>query len=82
MNGYSDIIDHPHYRSKTRKPMSMENRAAQFAPFAALSGFDESVRETERLTEQRIELEESGIAEIVMDDDTPVPISDIREVIL
>ncbi len=64
MNGYSDIIDHPHYRSKTRKPMSMENRAAQFAPFAALSGFDESVRETERLTEQRIELEESGIAEI------------------
>lgn len=41
MNSYDDIIDHPHYQSKTRKHMSMLNRAAQFAPFAALSGYEE-----------------------------------------
>ncbi len=62
MNTYDDIIDHPHYQSKTRPHMSMINRAAQFAPFAALSGYDESVRETERLTEHRVELDESEIA--------------------
>ncbi len=52
MNNYDDIIDHPHYQSKTRKHMSMENRAAQFAPFAALSGFEESLRETECLSDR------------------------------
>lgn len=62
MNNYSDIIDHPHYRSKTRTPMPMINRAAQFAPFAALSGYEESVQEAERLTDHRIELDESEIA--------------------
>ena len=51
MDKYSDIIDHPHYQSKTRAHMSMLNRASQFAPFAALSGYDESIREVERLTE-------------------------------
>ena len=55
-NPYSDIIDHPHYQSRTRKHMSMMDRAAQFAPFAALSGFDESIRETARLTEEHIDL--------------------------
>ena len=64
MNTYTDIIDHPHYQSMTRPHMTMLNRAAQFAPFAALSGYDESVRETERLTDQRIELDESEIAEL------------------
>ena len=62
MNDYSDIIDHPHYRSKTRTPMPMLSRAAQFAPFAALSGYEESVREAARLTDHRIELDESEIA--------------------
>ena len=60
MNSYADIINHPHYRSKTRTPMTMLNRAAQFAPFAALSGYEESVRETERLSRERIEKEEAG----------------------
>ena len=64
MNTYTDIIDHPHYQSKTRPHMTMLNRAAQFAPFAALSGYDESVRETEHLADQRIELDESEIAEL------------------
>ena len=64
MNTYKDIIDHPHYQSKTRPHMTMLNRAAQFAPFAALSGYEESVRETERLTDRRIEPDEAMIAEL------------------
>ena len=56
MNKYNDIINLPHHTSKTRKPMSLYNRAAQFAPFAALTGYADSIKETARLTEQRIEL--------------------------
>lgn len=56
MNKYNDIINLPHHVSKTRKPMSLYNRAAQFAPFAALTGYDDEIKETARLTEQRIEL--------------------------
>ncbi len=55
---YSDIIDHMHHRSKTRPAMSMTERAAQFAPFAALVGYDDEVREAERQTERRIILDE------------------------
>ncbi len=62
MNKYSDIIDHPHYQSKTRPHMSMLNRAAQFSPFATLSGYEESVQEAERLTEHRIDLTEDEIS--------------------
>lgn len=43
MNDYSDIINHEHYVSKTRQPMSIENRAAQFSPFAALTGFEDAI---------------------------------------
>lgn len=56
MNKYKDIINLPHHVSKTRKPMSLYNRAAQFAPFAALTGYDDAIKETARLTQQRIEL--------------------------
>ena len=62
MNDYSDIIDHPHYQSKTRPHMSMLNRAAQFAPFAALSGYEEAVSEAHRVTDRRMELDESELA--------------------
>ena len=58
MNKYKDIINLPHHVSKTRKPMSLYNRAAQFAPFAALTGYDDAIKETSRITEQRIELSE------------------------
>ena len=61
---YDDIIEHPHYRSKKRPHMSMINRAAQFSPFAALVGYDEAVTETGRLTDERINLDESVIEEI------------------
>lgn len=55
---YDDIINLEHHISKTHKQMSMQNRAAQFAPFAALTGYQEAVKETARFTEQKIELDE------------------------
>ena len=57
-NNYDDIINLPHYVSKKRPQMSIEQRSAQFAPFAALTGYDEAVKETARRTDRRIELEE------------------------
>ena len=55
---YADIINLPHHRSPTRPPMSNYDRAAQFSPFAALTGYDTAVAETARLTDSRIELTE------------------------
>lgn len=55
---YDDIINLPNHRSKTRPPLPMSNRAAQFAPFAALSGHDEAIKETARLTDKKIQLTE------------------------
>lgn len=55
MSRYEDIINLPHHVSKTRTPMSMENRAAQFAPFAALTGHDAAIAETARLTSEKPE---------------------------
>lgn len=55
---YDDIINLPHYISKTRPQMSLHDRAAQFASFAALSGYDTAVKETARLTDTRLELDE------------------------
>lgn len=43
---YSEIIDLEHHVSKTREPMSMRDRAQQFSPFAALTGFSETISET------------------------------------
>lgn len=53
---YEDIINLPHYVSKTRPQMSMVERAAQFSPFAALTGYDVAIKETGRLTGEKIEL--------------------------
>lgn len=61
---YSDMIDLAHHVSKTRPHMSMADRAAQFSPFAALTGYGEAVRETARLTGKRIELNEDEQAEL------------------
>ncbi len=55
---YADIIDLPHHRSEKRPHMSLHDRAAQFAPFAALSGYDAMVREEARLTQTRRERSE------------------------
>ena len=59
---YDDIINLPHYVSPTRPRMSMINRAAQFSPFAALTGYDAAIKETGRLTDRRIELSEDSRA--------------------
>ena len=56
---YSHIIDLPHHVSKVRPQMTMYQRAAQFAPFAALTGHSAAIRETARLTDKEIELSES-----------------------
>ncbi len=58
---YADIIDLPHWTSPTHRHMSLYDRAAQFAPFAALSGYDDMVTEEARLVDNKIELDESEI---------------------
>ena len=59
---YNDIISLPHHVSATRPRMSMIDRAAQFSPFAALTGYDAAIKETGRLTDERIELSEESRA--------------------
>lgn len=56
MGKYDSIINMPHHVSQTRVRMSLSDRAAQFAPFAALTGYEESIKETARLTDRKIEL--------------------------
>lgn len=58
-DNYEDIINLPHHTSKKHPRMSLEARAAQFAPFAALTGYDEVLIETARLTNERIEIDET-----------------------
>lgn len=55
---YEDIINLPHHVSKKYPQMSLEARSAQFAPFAALTGYDAAVKETARLTSEKIEIDE------------------------
>ena len=58
MGRYDDIIDLPHHVSAARPPMPMGDRAAQFMPFRALTGYEDAVRETARLTDERVDLTE------------------------
>lgn len=62
VNHYHDIIHLPHHVSSTHPQMPILDRAAQFAPFAALSGHDAAVRETARLTDRKVELDENAKA--------------------
>lgn len=64
MGNYDDIIHLPHHVSKTRPQMPMADRAAQFSPFAALTGHEAAIRETGRLTEEKIALDEDVRAEL------------------
>ena len=63
-HAYDDIIRLPHPTSRKHPRMSMEERAAQFAPFAALTGFGGVIRETGRLTDKQVELGESDQVEL------------------
>ena len=64
MGKYDAILDHPHHVSAVRPQMSMLGRAAQFSPFAALTGYGDQITEAVRLTDRRIELTEAEEAEI------------------
>ncbi|MCD8294059.1 MAG: YolD-like family protein [Clostridia bacterium] len=61
---YDDIINLPHHVSQTRSHMSSIERAAQFSPFAALTGYDDTISETARLTDEEIELSPDQIEEL------------------
>lgn len=56
---YADIIGLPHHTSALHPRMPMKDRAAQFSPFAALTGYEDVIHETARLTDARVELDES-----------------------
>jgi hypothetical protein len=57
-NDYSDIINLPHHQSSKHPHMPVKDRAAIFSPFAALTGYDAAVKETARLTDRQMELDE------------------------
>ena len=63
-NDYDDIINLPHYEPKHHPRMSIWNRAAQFAPFAALTGYDAAIHESNRVTDDWIDLGESDNEEL------------------
>ncbi|MEE1063047.1 MAG: hypothetical protein UH071_05215, partial [Paludibacteraceae bacterium] len=60
-DNYDDIINLPHHVSKTHPQMTMYQRAAQFAPFAALVGHDAMISETARLTDEEVEMEDEAV---------------------
>ena len=62
---YDDIIGLPHHKSAKHPHMDLYDRAAQFSPFAALTGFEEAIDETGRITEERVEKEEVIREEII-----------------
>lgn len=64
MSDYDDIINLPHHQSKTHPHMSLHDRAAQFAPFAALTGYDDAIKEAGRLTDSKPELDENQLEEL------------------
>ena len=78
-NRYDEIMGLPHHVSTTRPQMPMSDRAAQFAPFAALTGYDSAIKETGRLTDEKIDLDEEALTaldrkyQLLMDtlDDAP-----------
>ena len=87
---YEDIINLPHHVSKTRPQMSMLDRAAQFSPFAALTGYDAAISETGRLTDERTDLGEETKAMLdmkqhylleVISDQPEITVTYLRELI-
>lgn len=64
MNNYDDIINLPNPNPKKHKRLSMDARAAQFGAFRALTGHEDAIEETKRLTDERVILDESAIEEL------------------
>ena len=63
---YDEIMGLPHHVSRTRPQIPMSDRAAQFAPFTALTGYDSAIKETGRLTDEKIELNEEALTALDM----------------
>ena len=61
---YEDLLDHPHHVSEKHPAMSLRERAAQFSPFAALTGHSAAIQETARLTEEERHLDENRLQEL------------------
>ena len=61
---YSDIIDLPHHVSTRHAHLPMESRAAQFSPFAALTGYGDAIDESARLTDERVQLDDDRKEEL------------------
>ena len=59
MNNYDDIINMTHHVSSKRTPMPIEKRAAQFAPFSALTGYEDKINEIKRITDKKIQIDET-----------------------
>lgn len=78
---YEDIINMPRPVSKKHAPMTLYNRAAQFAPFSALTGLDDEMAETARLTDTDIELTEEQILDLnrllcqAIEEDRPITVT-------
>lgn len=64
MGKYDDIINMKHFVSKKYPQMSMKDRAAQFSPFAALTGYDAAIKETARLTDRRVDLNDDMLQKL------------------
>lgn len=75
-DNYEDIINLPRYEPKNHVRMPLESRAAQFAPFAALTGYEDAVKETARLTDKRIEIDEE--LKIILNDKLQVLIGYVK----
>ena len=65
-DGYEDMIDLPHHQSKKHPKMPIHDRAAQFMPFAALTGYEDEIAEAGRLTDSKAELDES-VQQVISD---------------
>ena len=74
---YDDIINLPHHVSSTRKHMSMDERAAQFAPFAALSGYGDDIKETVRIVDNEVVLDEE--VKVILDEKINIILEHIKE---
>ncbi len=61
---YDDMINMPHHVSKKHPQMALADRAAQFSPFAALTGYEAAIAETARVTEERLDLSENSREEL------------------
>lgn len=77
LHRYDDMLLMPHHTSRTHPPMTILNRAAQFAPFAALTGYDAAISETARQTTERVELDENSRE--ILDDKLQIVLEHLNE---